>query len=291
MYNNNQGSSTTVLEQPKPMPSKAGSRPAVDLKRLQAVLDRFEISIAEANDLVALEDYEMVVIADDSGSMSNAAAPPSQRRLGQAAASRWDELKETLSLMVEMGACFDASGLDIFFLNRPEIKNIKSPHDSAFVKSFSSPPSGRTPLTECLQKVVQRCVGEKPTLLFILTDGEPNGGSQRFCQTVRQVLAKQITHATFKIQVMACTAEQDAVAWLNVLDKEFAQVDVTDDYYSELEEVARAGRVSKFTRGDWCLKAMLGPISKTFDTMDERLGIQRSRTRVDLAVCNGCTVS
>lgn len=241
------------------------------MNRLQAILNRFEISIAEANDLVVLEDYDMVLIADDSGSMACPSAPPSQRQLGVPTPSRWDELKETVALMVDLGNCFDADGIDIHFLNRPTISNVKGSGDPAFIKAFSQPPNGGTPLTETLRRVVKSTDGEKPVLLFILTDGVPNGGPGVFGAEIRQVVKKQSTQSTFRIQIMACTGDDNAVGYLNEIDKEFNEVDCTDDYYSERAEVIAAGRFASFTHGDWCLKAMLGPVSSKFDCMDEKL--------------------
>jgi hypothetical protein len=240
------------------------------MSRLQAILNRFEISIAEANDLVILEDYEMVLIADDSGSMTCPSPPPGQRKLGVPTPTRWDELKETVALMVDLGTCFDADGIDIHFLNRPSISNVKGSSDPAFIKAFSQPPNGTTPLTETLRRVVTSTAGEKPVLLFILTDGVPNGGPGRFGAEIRSVVKKQSTQGTFKIQIMACTGEDEAVGYLNEIDKEFKEVDCTDDYYSERAEVMAAGRFPRFTHGDWCLKAMLGPVSDKFDCMDEK---------------------
>merc|ERR1719316_2196798 len=117
---------------------EGNEEPADKMERLSRLLDQFEITIAEANDLVVLADYEIVVIADDSGSMSMASQPPSERKLGAPIPTRWDELKETCSLLVELGACFDESGLDIFFLNRPPLREVKSNRDPAFVGAFDS---------------------------------------------------------------------------------------------------------------------------------------------------------
>jgi len=241
--------------------------PQDQMGRLQAILDQFEITIAEANDLVVLSDYEIVIIADDSGSMSMASVPPSMRQLGAPTPSRWDELRETCGLLAELGNCFDESGLDFFFLNRRPISNVKGVRDLS--ACFANKPSGSTPLTECLRGVVKATEGEKPVLLFILTDGEPNGGAAAFCQEMKKVVKKQSTSRTFKVQIMACTDDEEAVSWMNDLDAHFDEVDVTDDYYSEKAEVLKAGRVTKFTRGDWLIKAMLGPVSKKFDAWDE----------------------
>jgi len=179
----------------------ADDEPVDKMERLRRILDRFEITIAEANDLVALVDYEIVVIADDSGSMSLASGPPSERKLGAAVPRRWDELRETCSLLVELGCCFDESGLDIFFLNRPLLSGIRSARDQAFMAAFQARPSGTTPLTKCLRDVVRKVGGERPVLLFILTDGEPNEGSHVFCQHIEDVVKKRSTTRTFKVQV------------------------------------------------------------------------------------------
>lgn len=243
--------------------------PVDKMERLRMILDQFEITIAEANDLVVLADYEIVVIADDSGSMSMASLPPAARTLGAAIPTRWDELKETCKLLVELGNCFDESGLDIFFLNRPQLKEVKGAMDPAFVEAFSKRPAGSTPLTECLRGVVAATEGERPVLLFIMTDGEPNGGSAAFAKEMERLVKKQSTSRTFKVQIMACTDEDEAVGWLNDMDEKFTAVDVTDDYYSEKAEVLAAGKVPKFTRGDWLIKALLGPVSSKFDAWDE----------------------
>lgn len=255
----------------------SGAKAADDsFERLQAILDRFEITIAEANDLVALEDYEIVVIADDSGSMTCPSPPASQRKLGVPSPTRWDELKETVALIVELGACFDSSGLDIHFLNRSTVTNVKSSRDPAFCNAFRDSPNGGTPLTETLMRVVQGSSGEKP-VLFILTDGVPNGGPERFGAELRRVVNKQSTNHTFQVQIMACTGDDAAVGYLNKLDQEFTEVDVTDDYFAEREEVLKAGRTKTFSRGDWCMKAMLGPVSCKFDALDEPLCTQEGK--------------
>merc|ERR1712061_697040 len=95
--------------------------------------------------------------------------------------------------------------------------------------------------------------------------GEPDGGPDPFIAQVSSVVSKRT-----KIQIMACTPDDDDISWLNGLDSKFAEVDVVDDYWNEKQEVLKAGLVTKFTRGDWCLKAMLGPVSKKFDVWDEK---------------------
>eukprot|EP00428_Durinskia_dybowskii_P042430 CAMPEP_0170261040 /NCGR_PEP_ID=MMETSP0116_2-20130129/30400_1 /TAXON_ID=400756 /ORGANISM="Durinskia baltica, Strain CSIRO CS-38" /LENGTH=263 /DNA_ID=CAMNT_0010512103 /DNA_START=12 /DNA_END=803 /DNA_ORIENTATION=- len=257
---------------------------APQLKRLKQVLARFDVHIADADDLAVLRDYEIVVIADDSGSMGSCAAPPHLRTLTGPNPSRWDELKASLGEIVAVATCFDESGVDIFFLNRPAVMGVKSADDPSLLQALAGPPQGRTPLTETLTSVVDKTVGERPVLLLIFTDGEPNGGSRKFSAALRRIVTGGAA-GRVRVQIMACTAEQSEIAWLNALDAELPELDVTDDYYSERAEVLRVGLATKFTRGDWCMKALLGPVSQKFDAWDERT----RREAVDVA-CDACCV-
>lgn len=257
------------------------------MQKLTAVLNRFEISIAEAQDLVVLQDYEMCVIADDSGSMAQAAEPSHMRVLGQPAKSRWNELTETIGAVVEIASCFDESGVDVFFLNRAPVMKVKHCNDSAFVRALEKGPGGGTPLTETMARVASQVANsEKKVLLFVLTDGEPNGGKHPFKSALQSVTA----NGKVKVQIMACTPDSSEVEWLNDIDADMKAVDVTDDYCAERNEVLKAGIVSKFTRGDWIMKAMLGPISQKFDQWDERVGgLPRARKSKE-DPCQECSI-
>jgi len=252
----------------QPSVPAVGAQPK--LQKLQRILDQFEVSIAEANDLVLLEDYEIMVIVDDSGSMNLSAMPAGQRTLGQPSLTRWDELKLALALIVDLGSCFDSSGLDLFFLNRGIIPGVQSSQDPRLLQAFATGPRGTTPLTETLSMVAREYHGEKPILLIVFTDGEPNGGPAKFEKELKRLVTRKSTDKHFRVQIMACTGDDDAVGYLNDIDEKFGKVDVTDDYYSEMQEVLKKARkVNRFTRGDWCMKAMLGPVSTKFDAWDE----------------------
>mmetsp|Transcript_61689 Transcript_61689/g.156103 ORF Transcript_61689/g.156103 Transcript_61689/m.156103 type:complete len:288 (-) Transcript_61689:199-1062(-) len=258
--------------------------PTVMMHKLQAVLDRFEISIAEANDLVVLEDYDIVVIADDSGSMQNAAQPSHMRTSGAPIKTRWDELKETISEIIEIASCFNPAGIDVHFLNRPTLPQVKHANDARFHAAFASQPSGRTPLTETLQRVAGQVCTERGVLLFILTDGEPNGGKRPFSRTLKSLVSSM----KLRIQIMACTGDDEEVEWLNDLDCELTELDVTDDYHTERAQVLRTGLAKRFTRGDWCMKAMLGPVSQKFDRWDEggKRSVKADDCGPDCGVCS-----
>lgn len=255
-----------VLQAPPSRLRTAAGLSGDALTKLMSVMKRFEISLFKAGDLKSLEDYEMVMIADDSESLLGPATPQSQQ---QPLPTRWQELRESASAIVDIANCFDATGVDMFFPNRQEILSVKGSSDARFIKAFEAPPSGRTPLAETLEKATMKCSGEKPVLLFILTDGEPDDGPEAFAQQMRHLISEGRPRGALRVQIMACTGETDKIAWLNQLDVEFEEIDVTDDYHSEKQEVLNASRMSSFSRGDWCMKAMLGPLKASIDRWDE----------------------
>eukprot|EP00435_Cladocopium_sp_Y103_P012493 s1200_g3.t1 len=232
---------------------------------------------SEMSEEILKKKLHSVLILDDSGSMMNSSKPAGQRSLFEAGgATRWDELKESAALLIDLACCFDRSGVDIFFLNNGLIDGRLtsfvhwSAQDERLRSVFDANRLGRTPLTEAVQTVAQHCKGERPILLIIFTDGEPNGGVKKFEKELKRLVTKKSTDMTVKVQIMACTADQDAVGYLNDIDEKFSKVDVTDDYYSEQHEVVvKARKRPQFTRGDWLMKALLGPISHKFDDWDE----------------------
>jgi len=160
----------------------------------------------------------------------------------------------------------------VHFLNRQPVLQVKAAADPRLVHSFLPVPQGGTPLTETIRRVASSMKGEHPTLLFIFTDGEPNGGRT----PLRNALRNLVKESNVRVQIMACTADESVMDWLGEIDCEFNEVDVTDDFHSERQEVLRAGLAPRFTRGDWCMKAMLGPVCLKYDLWDEQL--KRSKT-------------
>ena len=238
-----------------------------DVSRLQSVLDEFEITIADANDLVALEGYDIVFIADDSGSMSLSSLPDSEIVQGRPNPSRWDELKKTIDTIIELACCFDEDGVDIYYLNRNAVKGVKSRTDPRFLASMKKGPYGRTPLEERLIEVIKANKDtEKQVLLLIATDGIPSGGIQSFERTLRLIIQAD---KRFRFQFLACTGNDEDIGWLEDIDEEFEEVDCTDDFITERLQVLNTGKTTRFTRSDWVMKALLGPVSKKFDDWDE----------------------
>lgn len=100
------------------------------------IVGKHKISKFFANKMFKLEDFEIVLICDDSGSMSSKVFDPTDRFAPPK--TRWDELKQTVSVVTEIAGLMDESGIDIYFLNRPPIFGIKSTEQIG--EAFSDPP-------------------------------------------------------------------------------------------------------------------------------------------------------
>ena len=244
------------------------------MQKLRALAQRLEIRPDFVARLRALEGFSIAVICDDSGSMNTpvAAAPGASPYAPRG--TRWTELMETVSHVVELATCLADRGVDVHFLNRPPMLGVV--HAQQVQAAFQhAPPQGFTPLTRALQQVLtdqREALRERKLLLIIATDGRPT--DDRGNENIPGFLdALRALPQNCFVQIMACTDDDESVAYLNEADRDIARVDVTDDYRSERKEILAAqGANFHFTFGDYVVKAMLGPVDNSFDKLDQRAG-------------------
>eukprot|EP01065_Artemidia_motanka_P037214 TRINITY_DN4553_c0_g2_i1.p1 TRINITY_DN4553_c0_g2~~TRINITY_DN4553_c0_g2_i1.p1 ORF type:complete len:375 (+),score=155.92 TRINITY_DN4553_c0_g2_i1:85-1209(+) len=230
---------------------------------LQEMLDTYEITLAQGEDLRVLALYDIVFLIDDSGSMNRVEVTAGVKQ------SRWQELRDTVAALVEFATYFDDDGTDIYFLNRDGVEGVTDSDDPRLAAAFAARPTGTTPLASRLQEVVAEHAGEKPLLVVLATDGEPDAGVSNFVHTCRDLLSGR-GGRDVRLAVMACTQDERSVQWLNQLDDDPLvghKIDVCDDYESEREEVLAAG-VPRFLISDYYVKALLGPILAKYDNLD-----------------------
>merc|ERR1719379_2972552 len=145
--------------------------------------------------------------------------------------TRWSELKETLGQLIEIACCFDADGIDVYFLNRGDLKGVTSVRDPRLESAFAARPSGRTPLAEAIDRMIREQSFAKPLLILIATDGLPDGGTRRVEKAIRTSINDP--HKRVHYQLLPCSDKDEDIAWMNDLDEEFNEVDTTDDYETE----------------------------------------------------------
>ena len=231
-------------------------------ERLEKLLEKYEIDKLYSEKFSILEDYDIVFLLDDSGSMNTPLDEGSYD-------TRWDELKGVVKIVVEIATIFDDDGIDIYFLNRDPVFSVNSVANIDNI--LRGKPYGRTPLTErCNNIFSQFNNSEKPVLLVIATDGMPtdkhghiNINEFSSCITNRNC-------DNIYISFLACSDSDSDVAYLNKLDKKVKNVDTLDDYLSERKEViAVQGKEFSYSLGDHTSRLLLGPLCPELDSLDE----------------------
>lgn len=262
---------------PEPSAPPAAAAPydytAVRLAKLREVCARHEIRADFAAKLRQLEEYEIVALFDDSGSMATQvkALPGAFQDPFAPVPTRWSEAKLHASITVDLAACLDPDGIDIRFLNRPGFSNVAT---SAQVSgAFAPHPNGYTPLVRAIKGIFEEkaaVIRERKMLLIILTDGQPT--DDRGNEQVREFeeLLRHRPKNVF-VSIVACTDDEASVGYLNKLDRIVPGLDVVDDYASERAEVLKKqGPRFRFTFGDYVVKSLLGAVDPTMDKLDER---------------------
>jgi hypothetical protein len=237
------------------------------MERFGEVVDKYHISNYFALKLRQLEGYDITIICDDSGSMSCPVINPSSPF--EPVETRWSEAQKSLKIIVDIASIFDSDGIDIYYLNRKPIKSVRSAQDLESRRGFSSPPSGSTPLGKILAQVLKDkalMVKEKPVLIIIFTDGEPDNLNEFVSNLKNRSPIERIP-----ICIVACTDDDKSIGYLDKLDKKIKYLDVCDDFLSETKQIKKIqGSAFSFTFGDYIVKILLGSIDHSLDQLDEK---------------------
>jgi len=211
------------------------------LQKLRALAQRFEIRPDFISRLRALEGFTIVMICDDSGSMNTPVAAAPGASPFATRSTRWTELCETVGVVCELATALTDRGVDVHFLNRPPMAGV-SQAQQLQVAFAHQPPQGFTPLTPALRHVLEanrEALRERKLLVIIATDGQPtdSNGNVDIASFLNLLRGKP---ANCFVQIMACTDDEESVAYLNEADRDIERLDVTDDFRSERKEVQRA---------------------------------------------------
>jgi hypothetical protein len=247
------------------------------LAKFKNIIMKYDINYDFAFRLRALEGFEIVMILDDSSSMSTPNIDRSQKDISPFSQlpTRWDELKQVVSIIVDLASTLDSDGIDIYFLNRSPLLHVND--SSQLNQTFSRLPNGPTPITRVLTEVLnikRPYVHDRKLLILIATDGLPtDDAGQNDLHRLEKVLRNDRYPSIENIYIsfIACTNDLQSVGYLNVFDKKIPYVDVLDDYQSERAEIlAVQGKNFPFSYGDYVVKILMGSIDKWFDQLDEK---------------------
>lgn len=244
------------------------------LARLKQVATKYELAGGSILKLRNLDKFDIVIIVDDSSSMNITAHPA--KSAYEKAPSRWEELCYRIEEIVEIATCIDPDGIDLYFLNSDPIKNVTDPSVVRNIFFHTKRPNGYTPLTACYEHVLQdKNIDERPILIIIATDGEPNrqnydGTWVKDIVGFERAVSKRKSPEKSPTTILACTDDQSQISWMNRLDNA-PFVNILDDYQSEKQEILlKQGKDFHFTGGDYIVAAMLGCIDPIYDGLDEK---------------------
>ena len=154
--------------------------PAPDLTRFNQLVKQNEFNPQVANQLYqVLSTCEVVLLCDDSSSMTKFLLEEGADPFAPKQVTRWLELKTLASIIIEFVTSINPAGLDIYFLNRPTIRNVTSV--AGLQATFNAPPDGGTPLIGALNRIYydkRDIPSNKNLLIAVITDGETHGRNE-----------------------------------------------------------------------------------------------------------------
>ncbi len=215
--------------------------------------------------LRALEDYEIILLCDDSGSMITP--------IDNTNHTRWDELNNFVKIILEIGIIFDSTGIDIYFLNRRPIYNVTDPNSVDEI--FSIPPRGYTPMVNALKYIFQlpitRRGNDKKVLVFIITDGEPTDDKGNInINDLEHLMINQRQSETTHVMFLTCNDDPTYINYLDQWDTNMINVDVTNHFKAERDKIRKfRGHQYPFSKGDYIVKALIGAIDQQMDNINE----------------------
>jgi hypothetical protein len=240
-------------------------------KTIENLIKEYEINIEYAEKLKVLNNFKIVFILDDSGSMNSKLADSplinKNKSTSQQEVTRWDELKYFTNIIIEIANLFNTNGSDVYFLNRKSNKNITDKQQLSY--SFEDKPQGYTPLELRLQEVLNDNPNlNKKLLIIIVTDGEPTDTNGKVnIKQFKDCLLKR--PANVYTTIAACTDDDESIEYLNNWDKQIPRLDISDDFRSERAQIKKLkGQDYSFTFGDYIVKSLIGSIDPDLDVLD-----------------------
>jgi hypothetical protein len=231
------------------------------------VKEKLDLTQEMANDLIDWAGTEVIVVADDSGSMRQIA----DRTRGT---TRWDELKQKLNDLLELLLVVDGDAhFELRFLNTNGPPGSPQRHSDIHRKADLdacwawAAPGGATPLINILKEYMDPSQKhfETDRLVIVMTDGEPSDGT---FESLRDVVVRKPDkcYASF----IMCTEDDDVVNQYERSIDSIKGVDVHDDYWSEKSQAEKHGR--KMNLNTYLVKCILGPKLRKYDELDEDKG-------------------
>ena len=222
-----------------------------------------------------LSTCEIVLLCDDLGLMKELIVEPGSNKR----TTRWLELKKLASVIIEFVTAINPNGLDIYFFNQPNLKNIT---DMAGLQDvFSQPPSGSTPLIGTIKDLSPQGIFQMvDSCCVVITDRSPTDGSHTDIFNTLTNKSNNV-HVSFA----ECTDREEDMAYLDRWDGYIRNFDNTDDDREEFGRVRRAqGALFKFDYTDYVINILLATFVRWYFNLDKQGSYPRDLSRDNILV-------
>jgi len=240
----------------------------IDYARFDNLVRQYELNGVVAGQLKdVLSKCVVVLLCDDSDSMNRPIAEEGTDPFAPKRSTRWLELKKLASNIIEIVTAVNPDGLDIHFLNRPNLEHISAV--TGLQNAFGVIPVGGTPLVGKISSIIntyqQKISRSQQLLLIVITDGEPTDGTRNDLFNVL-VNKKDNIHISFA----ECTDQAEDMEYLDAWDGIIKNFDNTDDYREELSRVKNVqGSQFKFDYMDYVVKILLATFVRWYYNLDQ----------------------
>lgn len=260
-----QPSSDVVYQQQSAYFNPQNSVPENAMEMFRIFAEKFGIKNDFLRRLRTLDDFKIIILCDDSGSMKNNAYDKEFIRdvFQRYIPSRFEELKSMVELVLKMSGVLSKDSIDLYFLNRPGKQNIKTFEEAAYL--FQNIPDGGTPTLKILRQIINEkayIMSEKNLLIFIATDGQPTDhhGNHNFPQLANYIGELMNTYPNLYITFMACVSDESLLKNMDQLGEKLTRVGVVDEFNVEFKEMMEKHGSEPgftFTMGEYITKALL----------------------------------
>lgn len=240
---------------------------AVDLDSLTQRLHFPSVELTV--ELVSLALYDIVVLADDSGSMTFDK-------------ERVEDLEFIVSQVSKIATLFDADGINMRTFNNTLSVDGLTDETSVNKEIKKMQFSGGTPIGTAITRYVvnplilnkaRKGSLKKPVLVIIVTDGEPDSKNDvvsAIMTTKNDIAQTKYGAKAVSFQFAQVGRDRAAQQWLSEIDKDShvgSMIDATSYFEHEQEEYAK--KSLHLTPYLWLLKLLMGAIDPRYDEEDE----------------------
>lgn len=256
---------------------------------LTAYFAKYEVPLGLINKLLALTEYNLNFVLDDSGSMNEASdvhlsesSPHIQKRYNDykigdtRRITRWNEMEDRLHTIIDMLSYLPTNPIMVSFLNRTNKLDLNRNNETreqfvtkahATIKeNFDKAPAGMTPLYSKLKTAFSTATGN--TMHYVFTDGEPSDAT---IETMKNLVLTRNNPQQNPLTFISCTDSADNANWMKEIEEEAPYVSEVDDFNSERAEVLKdQGPALPYSKGFWLLCQLVSTNNPDdLDALDE----------------------